>query len=146
MKDEILNVILTLRNQSKAMVVEKVNGKLKRKRELVLSRHLYYYFCRRYTKLSIAKIGEMFYQDHATVLHGCNSIQNLIDTNIKIRHDIKQLDEIISVLKQPTDPPILFPTMYLRWYNSRLQQKYITSEKDEVWREVDEFFVEEANN
>lgn len=65
-----------------------------RKREIVFPRQLFFYLCCRYTKKSqdyIGKISERYgikKYDHATVLHGRNSIQNYIDTDREKRLEI----------------------------------------------------------
>ena len=54
--------------------------KKSRKHTLVLARHLYFYLAKRFTKLSLAQIGQyMGGRDHATVLHGIRKITNLIE-------------------------------------------------------------------
>lgn len=52
-----------------------------RKREIVIARQLSMKFAKIYTKSSLASIGaHIGGKDHATVLHACNTIDNLLDT------------------------------------------------------------------
>lgn len=58
-----------------------------RKKEVVLARQLAMFFSKELTKSSLKTIGLHFGgRDHSTVIHACNSIENLqqSDTNIKI--------------------------------------------------------------
>ncbi len=67
-----------------------------RKREIVQARQIAMYFSKNLTKSSLATIGEQIGdKDHATVLHACKTINNLIDTEKKFK---LQLDEIESRL------------------------------------------------
>ena len=53
-----------------------------RKREIVQARQIAMYMCRNFTKISLAAIGQQIGgKDHATVVHSCNIVQDLIATN-----------------------------------------------------------------
>ena len=61
-----------------------------RKRHIVQARQLAMFFAKKYTKSSLANIGsEIGNRDHATVLHACKTIDNLIETDKQFRkyHD-----------------------------------------------------------
>ncbi len=69
------------------ITVESCNSKT-RKREIVQVRQLAMYLSKKYTKSSLATIGEICgNKDHATVLYACKAIENLLDTdkNFKIQ-------------------------------------------------------------
>ena len=52
-----------------------------RKREIVMARQMSMKFAKVYTKSSLASIGaHIGGKDHATVLHACTTIDNLLDT------------------------------------------------------------------
>lgn len=69
-----------------------------RKREIVQARQVSMYFSKSMTKSSLASIGSQIGgKDHATVLHACKTVNNLIDTDKHFRH---QLSEIEKKLKQ----------------------------------------------
>ena len=68
-----------------------------RKREVVQVRQIAMYFAKKYTELSLAQIGAMCgNKDHATVLHACRTVDNMIDTDSKYR---ERLEEIKKILK-----------------------------------------------
>jgi chromosomal replication initiator protein len=49
-----------------------------RSRPLTTARHVAMYLARECTGLSLLKIGEVFYRDHTTVMHGINKVQELM--------------------------------------------------------------------
>lgn len=64
-----------------------------RYRETVLARQLCYSFLRKYTKLSLNEMGALFGgQDHTTVIHSINTINNGVATD----EEIKELYESIE--------------------------------------------------
>ena len=65
--------------------VEEDFRKISRKRELVQSRQLSMTILKEETTLSLAKIGAEYGKDHATVLHAVKTINNLMDTDKKLR-------------------------------------------------------------
>ena len=68
-----------------------------RKREIVQARQVAMYFSKSLTKSSLATIGSLIGgKDHATVLHACKTVNNLIDTDKRFR---VQIDEIEKKLK-----------------------------------------------
>ncbi len=68
-----------------------------RKREIVQARQIAMYFSKTLTKFSLASIGSKIGgKDHATVLHACKTVKNLIDTDRKFKIYI---DEIRKKLK-----------------------------------------------
>lgn len=73
-----------------------LNGKT-RKREIVWCRQLSMYFAKKYTKLSLSDIGrEIGKKDHATVLHACKTVNNIIDTERDVKIEFMQLDKQLS--------------------------------------------------
>jgi len=63
-----------------------------RKREIVQARQIAMYFSKLLTGLSLAKIGKSIgNKDHATVLHACKTVNNLIDTDKKFKYDIDEI-------------------------------------------------------
>lgn len=71
-----------------------------RKREVVESRQLVYWHMAHKTKLSLADIGALYGQDHATVLHAKKVVNNLRKTNRlyknKFEHAANELKALIS--------------------------------------------------
>ncbi|MBL7110541.1 MAG: chromosomal replication initiator protein DnaA [Bacteroidales bacterium] len=68
-----------------------------RKREIVQARQVAMFFSKSMTKASLATIGSQIGgKDHATVLHACKTVNNLIETDKRFR---LQIDEIEKKLK-----------------------------------------------
>lgn len=68
-----------------------------RKRELVIGRQLAMWLMRRYTSLSLDKIGEYFSRDHATVLHAKKQIDDLRETDKGIKKQLNDLKNIVTL-------------------------------------------------
>lgn len=68
-----------------------------RKREIVQARQVAMYFAKIFTKNSLSVIGSIIGgKDHATVLHACRTVQNLMETDKKFK---QYVDEIEKKLK-----------------------------------------------
>lgn len=68
-----------------------------RKREIVFARQTSMYLILKYTDLTLKKIGKFFGKDHATVIHGKNTVLDLIESDKKIENQIKELENIIDL-------------------------------------------------
>lgn len=69
-----------------------------RKREVVQARQIAMFFAKKMTKSSLANIGmHCGGKDHATVLHACKTVNNLIDTDKRFRSYISDLEKKISI-------------------------------------------------
>jgi chromosomal replication initiator protein len=78
------------------MPVDQINTKT-RKREIVQARQLAMYFSKKHTKSSLATIGlHCGNKDHATVLHACKTVTNLIDTDKQFRGFVNEIDKKIQ--------------------------------------------------
>ena len=65
-----------------------------RKREIVQARQIAMYFAKNMTKLSLATIGaQIGGKDHATVLHACKTVNNLIDTDRQFKGYIDEIEK-----------------------------------------------------
>lgn len=70
-----------------------------RKREVLLPRQIAMYFCKEYTAVSLRGIGSRFGdKHHATVLHSYKTINNLIDTDKRVRLLVADIREKVSKL------------------------------------------------
>ena len=70
-----------------------------RKREIVQARQIAMYFSKSLTKSSLATIGaKIGGKDHATVLHACKTVNNLMDTDKRFRKKM-QVNELEKKLK-----------------------------------------------
>lgn len=68
-----------------------------RKREIVQARQIAMYFAKTMTKTSLTSIGSQIGgKDHATVLHSCKTVNNLLETDKRFR---TYIDEIQKKLK-----------------------------------------------
>lgn len=71
--------------------LEAMKGKIK-KREIVIPRQTAMYFCKRYTQLTLALIGENFGgRDHSTVIHALESVEDMMKTDANFKNSIEEL-------------------------------------------------------
>ena len=69
-----------------------------RKREVVQARQNAMFFSKSMTKSSLATIGlHCGGKDHATVLHACRTVNNLMDTDKRFKNYIEELEKKISI-------------------------------------------------
>lgn len=77
--------------------IDIINSKT-RKREIVQARQLAMFFSKKHTKSSLATIG-MYCgnKDHATVLHACRTVNNLVETDKQFRTYVEELEKKIKL-------------------------------------------------
>ncbi len=69
-----------------------------RKREIVQARQIAMYFSKSLTKYSLASIGaQIGSKDHATVLHACKTVNNLIDTDKNFRLFVEEIEKKLKM-------------------------------------------------
>jgi len=69
-----------------------------RKREIVQARQIAMYFSKTLTKASLASIGSQIgKKDHATVLHACKTVNNLMDTDRGFKTQIDEIDKKLKM-------------------------------------------------
>jgi chromosomal replication initiator protein len=69
-----------------------------RKRQVVQARQIAMYFAKSMTKSSLSNIGaHCGGKDHATVLHACRTVNNLIETDKKFKASVQELQKKITV-------------------------------------------------
>ncbi len=69
-----------------------------RKREVVQARQIAMFFAKNMTKASLATIGmHCGGKDHATVLHACRTVNNLMDTDKRFKNYIVELEKKIAL-------------------------------------------------
>jgi chromosomal replication initiator protein len=77
--------------------LEQLNSR-SRKREIVQARQLAMFFSKEHTNASLAAIGMACgNKDHATVLHACRTVQNLLDTDKEFRQQFKEIEKRIRI-------------------------------------------------
>ncbi|MCQ2351198.1 MAG: chromosomal replication initiator protein DnaA [Paludibacteraceae bacterium] len=68
-----------------------------RKREIVQARQVAMYFAKLKTKDSLTTIGTTIgKRNHATVLHACKTVQDLMDTDKTFRASVEELDRLLK--------------------------------------------------
>tara|TARA_R110002020_G_scaffold2532_3_gene12142 strand:- start:3500 stop:4108 length:609 start_codon:yes stop_codon:yes gene_type:complete len=68
-----------------------------RKREICEPRQITMYLLRKHTSLTCKSIASIFSKDHATVIHGCKSISNLIQVDRELKKNIGKIEDILEV-------------------------------------------------
>ena len=69
----------------------------KRNREIALARQYAIYICREMTNLSTTRIGAEFGgRDHSTVMHACDKVSELMDSDTDTRRTISAIRQKIS--------------------------------------------------
>jgi chromosomal replication initiator protein len=64
----------------------------------VQARQIAMYFAKNLTKSSLATIGSQIGgKDHATVLHACKTVNNLIDTDKRFRGYIDEIEKKLKI-------------------------------------------------
>lgn len=79
------------------ITLDMINSKT-RKREIVQARQLAMFFSKKHTKSSLATIGlHCGNKDHATVLHACRTVNNLVDTDKQFKTYVEELEKKIKL-------------------------------------------------
>jgi len=69
-----------------------------RKREIVQARQIAMFFSKNLTKNSLTTIGSMLGgKDHATVLHACKTVMNLIETDKTFRRQVEEIERKLKL-------------------------------------------------
>lgn len=90
--DQIIKIVCEYYGIDKETILKKT-----RKREIVQARQIAMYFTKEFTRLSLANIGLYIGEkDHATVLHACKTVNNLIETSKSIRYDCEVIEQRIK--------------------------------------------------
>ena len=77
--------------------IEKLKEKT-RKRQIVQARQLSMFLAKRFTKNSLKIIGKHFGgRDHSTVIHSCQAIQNLLDTDPDFKDNVEEIQKKIQM-------------------------------------------------
>lgn len=77
--------------------LDAMKGKVK-KREIVIPRQVAMYFCKRYTQLTLALIGENFGgRDHSTVIHALESVEDMMKTDSNFKASVEELGKKLKM-------------------------------------------------
>jgi chromosomal replication initiator protein len=63
----------------------------KRSKEVAMARQVAMYLARELTRNSLPDIGKQFHKDHTTVIHGCDKIRRLMESDELFKSEIGQL-------------------------------------------------------
>ncbi len=77
--------------------LDSLKAKVK-KREIVIPRQLAMYFCKRYTQLTLALIGENFGgRDHSTVIHALESVEDMMKADSNFKNSVEELSKKLKL-------------------------------------------------
>ena len=69
-----------------------------RKRHVVQARQLAMFFAKKFTKASLANIGSQIGdRDHATVLHACKTVDNLVSTDKQFKKFVEDIHKKLTL-------------------------------------------------
>ena len=69
-----------------------------RKREVVQARQITMFLAKKFTKCSLKNIGEHFGGfDHTTVIHSCQTVENLMDTDMEYKEQVAELQQKVQL-------------------------------------------------
>jgi chromosomal replication initiator protein len=89
-KDDIIRVVCEVMEISPELISLKT-----RKREIVVCRQMVYHVLSMYFDYSLAFIGRLFKQDHATVIHAKKTIRNLLFSDREILKRYETIKKMI---------------------------------------------------
>lgn len=77
--------------------IDALKSKVK-KREIVIPRQVAMFFCKRFTQLTLALIGENFGgRDHSTVIHALESVEDMMKTDSNFKSTIEDLGKKLKM-------------------------------------------------
>lgn len=78
--------------------LEELNS-VSRRRQIVQARQIAMYIAKEYTRHTLASIGEEIGgKSHATVLHACNTIRDLMGIDRHVRNDVQEIERILELV------------------------------------------------
>lgn len=79
------------------LTVDQLKSKT-RKREIVQARQISMFYAKNLTKASLKSIGTYFGgRDHSTVIHACQTVNDLMDTDKKFKNDVEEIGKRIKI-------------------------------------------------
>ncbi len=91
--DKIIGTVCDYFNITRDEILSK-----SRKREIAQARQIAMYLCRKLMSQSLSAIGaELGGKDHATVLHACNTVEDLTQTDKNFRKYVNDIETLVSV-------------------------------------------------
>ena len=66
--------------------------------KIVIPRQVAMYFCKRFTQLTLALIGENFGgRDHSTVIHALESVEDMMKTDSNFKNSVDELGKKLKL-------------------------------------------------
>ncbi len=98
LQDKLITIEYIQKTVSEYFQVRMVDLLSKRRnRSIARPRQIAMALAKEYTNFSYPEIGDAFGgRDHTTVLHACRKVKELIQSDVKIEHDFKNLDRTLS--------------------------------------------------
>lgn len=91
--DDIQKMVCKFYNLEYNTLLEKT-----RKREIVQARQITMYLAKKFTRSSLKSIGDHFSgKDHTTVIHSCQTVENLLDTDTSYREKFLELQQKVQL-------------------------------------------------
>lgn len=72
--------------------------KTSRRRDRVTCRHIISWLIRKHTNLSLKCIADFYGKDHTTAIHSIRTANNLIETDDRIREDVRKIEKRITAI------------------------------------------------
>ena len=95
-----------------------------RKRQYVEARAIYFKLCRDFTQLSLEQIGKSVNRDHASVLHGCRSINTWVEVDKRINNNMRILkNKIVNYQIEKDETVELNESIVLKYIQLKEQVK-----------------------
>ena len=95
-----------------------------RKRPYVEARAIYFKLCREFTNFSLEQIGKSVNRDHASVLHGCRSINTWVEVDKRINNNMRILkNKIVNYQIEKDETVELNESIVLKYIQLKEQVK-----------------------
>jgi len=99
-KQDITDRVVQVVCEYYGLTPEKLFESKSQRRELVFPRQLTMFMLKKYTNMSLKDIGEKFVgrgvkharKDHTTVIHSIATVKDLVDTDDRIRQDVRMVE------------------------------------------------------
>ncbi|MBO4496833.1 MAG: chromosomal replication initiator protein DnaA [Lachnospiraceae bacterium] len=88
--------IIDIVSEHFAVPVEEILSS-KRDKYIVIPRQIAMYLTRRYTSMSTIELEKVFKRDHATILHGCDSVEKKIKTDDEIGKTVDTITKKLNI-------------------------------------------------
>ena len=113
-----------------------------RKRQYVEARAIYFKLCREFTQLSLEQIGKSVNRDHASVLHGCRSINTWVEVDKRINNNMRILkNKIVNYQIEKDETVELNESIVLKYIQLKEQVKEQQEIIDKLNTDLNEIII-----